>query len=276
MYKGQSAIANRRDKPRNLDRTLTDLADGLRRWPLWWALARQDVLRRYRGSILGPLWITLSMGVTVAAIGLIWSQLFKIPVADYIPFLCLGIMIWTLITNLFIDGCNSFISAQGMIQQTNLPISLFVYKSVCNNLLLLLHNAAVFAVVVVFFPVPVGMVTLLAIPGLLLLVVNGVWVGLFFGTVCARYRDLPPIVTSVLQVAFFVTPVFWKPEQFASRSLIVDANPFHHALALVRQPLLGQAPQAMSWLVIAAIAVAGWVLTLAVLARYRRQIVFWV
>lgn len=260
----------------DLAQALADLSAGLERWPLWWALAWQDIRRRYRGSLLGPLWITLTMGVTVGAIGIIYSQLFGIEIDSYMPFLCLGILLWSLILGLTVEGCNAFIGAQGTIHQTRLPLSLFVMKSVCHNLLLFAHHVVIFAVVAALFPVVFGWTTLLAIPGLVLYVLNGVWIGLLFGTLCARFRDIPPIVTSVMQVAFFVTPVFWHPDQLGHRRFIAEANPFYHYLAVVRQPLLGQIPPFESWAVVLLATVAGWILALTVFARCRRSIVFWV
>lgn len=45
--------------------------------PAW-----QDILQRYRGSVLGPVWIVLSTGVLIGAIGFLYGRLFRIELAD--------------------------------------------------------------------------------------------------------------------------------------------------------------------------------------------------
>lgn len=57
---------------------LQDLRDGISRWQLWGLLGWQDILQRYRRSVLGPFWITASMGVLVTALGLLYANLFRI------------------------------------------------------------------------------------------------------------------------------------------------------------------------------------------------------
>jgi len=53
-------------------------------------LGWQDIRQRYRRSSLGPFWLTISMGVLIGALGFVFSALFEMAVADFIPFLTLG------------------------------------------------------------------------------------------------------------------------------------------------------------------------------------------
>jgi ABC-2 type transport system permease protein/lipopolysaccharide transport system permease protein len=56
---------------------LLDVASGLARWPLWMRLGWNDILKRYRRSVLGPFWLTASMGIMVAALGVLYANLFN-------------------------------------------------------------------------------------------------------------------------------------------------------------------------------------------------------
>ena len=138
------------------------------------------------------------------------------------------------------------------------------------------HNAAVFVVVAAVFAVWPGWTGLLALPGLLLLCLNGIWAGLLLGIVSARFRDVPPIVTSVVRICFFVTPIIWMPELLPARTLVLDANPFFHLVEVVRAPLLGQMPGLASWIAVLVMTAAGWLVTFAFFRRYRRRIAYWV
>ena len=239
-------------------------------------LGWQDIRRRYRRSMLGPFWLTISMGVLVGALGTLYGTLLKVEIADYVPFLALGFIVWTLISGLVNDGCTAFISAESIIKQTNLPLSVHVYRMVWRNFLIFCHNVAIFVVVAVLFAIWPGWTGLLALPGLVLLCLNGIWVGLLLGIISARFRDVPPIVASVVRILFFVTPIIWMPELMPGRAFVLDFNPFFHFVELVRTPLLGQLPGLVSWLAVSGITLGGWLVAFALLRRYRWRIAYWV
>ena len=255
---------------------LLDVVEGARASYLWGRLGWQDIRQRYRRSKIGPFWLTISMGVMVGAMGMLYAGLFKIDVADYLPFIALGFIVWGLISGLITDGCAAFIGAEGIIKQVGLPLSVHVYRVVWRNLIIFGHNILIFVVVAVLFSIWPGWVGLLALPGLALLCLNGVWAGLLLGLVSARFRDVPQIVASIVQVFFFLTPIIWKPELLPGRALVLDLNPFFHFVELVRTPLLGQAPGLASWLAVLGITLGGWLLTLAMYRRYRWRIAYWV
>ena len=262
--------------PSRLVAALVDVAKGARAVHLWRMLGWQDVRQRYRRSKLGPFWLTISMGVLVGTLGVLYASLFKIAVADYLPFVAAGFIVWSLIAGFINEGCAAFIDAGAIIKQIAVPLSVHVYRVVWRNMIVFVHNFIIFVIAAVVFAIWPGWTALLAIPGLVLLCVNGIWVGLLLGLISARFRDIPQIVTSVVQVAFFLTPIIWKPEQLPERTLILDLNPFFHVVGLVRGPLLGHAPELVSWVVVLSIALGGWLVTLAMYRRYRWRIAYWV
>ena len=253
-----------------------DIAEGARAIRLWGLLGWQDVRHHYRRSVLGPFWFTISMGTLVGALGVLYAGLFKAEIADYLPFIATGFIVWGLVSGLINEGCSAFIGAERVIKQVGLPLSIHVYRLVWRNFIVLAHNALIFVVVAVLFSVQPGWAGLAALPGLALLGLNGVWVGLLLGLLCARFRDVPQIVGSIVQIAFFLTPIIWKPELLSERALVVDLNPFYHLLELVRAPLLGQAPRPVSWFVALGITLGGWALALAAYRHYRWRISYWV
>jgi homopolymeric O-antigen transport system permease protein len=253
-----------------------DVTEGARAWYLWGLLGWQDIRQRYRRSMIGPFWLTISMGALVAGLGVLYSGLFRIEVANYLPFVALGFIVWGLVSSLFTDGCATFISAEGIIKQASLPLSVHVYRVVWRNLIIFGHNIVIFFIVAVIFSIWPGWTGLLALPGLVLICLNGVWLALLLGLVSARFRDVPQIVASLVQVAFFLTPIIWKPELLPGRTWILDFNPFFHFLELVRAPLLGQMPTLASWLTVLGITLAGWFLTFAMYRRYRWRVAYWI
>ena len=254
---------------------LQDVVEGACAFRLWGMLGWQDVRQRYRRSTLGPFWLTISMGALVGGLGVLYAGLFRMDVADYLPFVAAGLIIWGLLSGLITEGCAAFIGAEGIIKQVNLPLSVHVYRVVWRNLIVFAHNVAIYVAAAVIFSIQPGWTGLLVLPGLALLCLNGVWMGLLFGLVSARFRDVPQIVASVVQVAFFLTPIIWKPELLPDRAFLLDLNPFFHLVELVRAPSLGQAPGLVSWLAAAGITLGGWLVTLLMYRRYRWRIAYW-
>jgi ABC-type polysaccharide/polyol phosphate export permease len=160
-----------------------------------------------------------------------------------------------------------------------LPWSLLVARLVLRNLLMLAHNMAIVVVVLVIFRVWPGMPLLILPATLALVVVLLTMASLFLAVIGARFRDMAPIVQNGLQVAFFVTPILWMPEALsagrAAFTWLIDYNPFHHVLEIVRRPLLGEWPTLINLGVVLGLTVVMTALALAVFARGRSRIIFW-
>ena len=88
------------------------------------------------------------------------------------------------------------------------------------NLVTFAHNVTIIPLLYLVFGIWPGWPVLLAPIGLAIVTVNGFWIGLLVGTLCARFRDMPQIVASLMQIAFFVTPVMWKTGPVAARGVV--------------------------------------------------------
>ena len=262
--------------PRRVGRALEDIGLGFRRWRLPVALAQLDIRNRYRGSVLGPMWLTLSTAVTFAALGLLYSTLFKMDLHDYLPFLVVSLILWNVFSQLIGEACTSLTAAEGIIRQLPLPFTVHVLRCLMRNVVIAAHNLPLILVVFVIFGINPGLTALLAIPGMMLFVLNGFAVVMFLGMLCARFRDIGPIVGTVTQLAFFVSPVLWKPELLHDRQVWLVLNPVYDVMEVVRGPLLGQSPSLLIWFAAIAITAIVCAMSLAFFVRFRGRIAFWV
>lgn len=196
---------------------------------------------------------------------------------EFLPFLAAGIILWAFITGTINEGCTGFIDAEGIIKQLPIPLFVHILRVLWRNLLILSHNILILPLVLLVMGKGLSFAVLLAIPGVLLVILCLSWVAFLFAMLCARYRDLPQIVASVLQVAFYLTPIIWMPSLLPDRAGVVFLvlNPFYHLLELIRGPLLGQVPSLNSWIVVAGITVFGWLFTLFVFSRLRKRVAYW-
>lgn len=262
--------------PVQFRKAVADIADGWKHRALWSTIGLHQIRQKYRRSIIGPFWITISMGVMVAAIGVLYSQIFKIDVKEYLPYLAAGFFVWGLISNLILDGCQTFISADNLIKQLSAPLSVHAYRVLWSNLLTVAHTIWIFVAVALLFGVKPGLTVLLFVPGFALVLLNGLWIALLLGLLSARFRDIPMIVASIVQVMFFMTPIFWRPSMLPGRAVLLDGNPLYHLVTVMRSPLLGQAPALENWIAVMLIALVGWALTAAFYTAYRWRIAYWV
>src|SRR5882724_799219 len=254
----------------------SDMIAGLASWRLWVRLGWNDILQRYRRSILGPFWLTASMAIMIVALGVLYARLFNTPVEDFLPFLCVGLLVWNLVASFLTEGGTLFTGSESYIKQIRLPYSVYVFRSSWSKLIIFAHNFVIYFGILLYFEIWPGAVALLAIPGLLLVLVNGAAATLFIGMVSARFRDVPQVLNSVVQFVFFVTPIMWKPELLRNRTFIADFNPFFHLLEIVRAPLLGSLPSTKSYIAVLLITLVNVVIVGAFFARFRSRISYWV
>lgn len=257
-------------------KALMDLWNGWRKRALWTTIGLHDIRQRYRRSVIGPFWITISTGIMIGALGLLYSQIFRVDTSEYLPYLAAGFFAWGLISNLVIEGCQAFNSSDYLIKQLSAPLSIYVYRVVWSNVLTAAHNIWIFIIVAIWFKVEIGWSILVALPALFLILINGLWAGLLLGLLSARFRDIPMIVASIVQVMFFITPIFWKPEMLPGRSFLLDANPFYHFVEILRGPMLGQMPTLENWLAVLLVTALGWFVALAAYTAYRWRLAYWV
>jgi len=252
-----------------------DLAEGARRLDIWLGLAWLDLKLRYRRTLVGPFWLPLSSLVTIAIMGLVYARLFHMELASYFPYLASGLALWTLISSFINDAPAVFISAAHVAHQTPLPFSLYVLRRVANALIQFAHTSVSFWAVAICFHVPMGLKTLMVVPGLLMLSIFGFWVTLALGTICLRFRDLAQVIAVATQTLFLVTPIFWSVEQLSDYRWLAWWNPVYHLLEVCRAPMLGKPIPWGSWGAVTLLNAAGCLIAFAVFARCRRRLAYW-
>ena len=253
-----------------------DLAAGLARSWLWLALARNDLRQRYFGSVLGAFWITANIAAMTTALVLVFSGRQGGSAGNYAAYVALGLILWQFIQTGLNEACVLFSVAADTLRQVPLPVSVQPFRLVTRQLLILLHNLAVVPVLLLVFRIaPSPLIWTLA-PALLLMIVTLFSTGLLLGLAGERFRDTPQIVGNVLQLLFFLTPIFWMPGMLGhERTWFVGANPVFAFIDIVRAPLLGGSPMPHSWPVAATVALASALGAVAALGRTRSSLAYW-
>jgi len=253
-----------------------DLRDGACDWRLSLLLGWSELRRRYRRSLLGPFWITLSMAIFILLVGGVFSQLSSSSMREFMPYIATGYATWLLLSSFVTDGCTVFIASLRFLRQMRLPKTTFVLASVWRNLLVFAHNLPVVLVILALAGVRPTPWTLMLIPAFLATAAAGLILVLVLGMIAARFRDLIPIVTSLLQLLFFLTPVLYQPARLGQAGRLLAFNPATHFIEIMRSAFLGEAPPATSWLAVLGMLVAGAIGGFLLFARFRARITYWV
>jgi lipopolysaccharide transport system permease protein len=219
------------------------------------------------------------MAVTITTIGLVFGLIFGTPMQVFLPYLASGIIMWGLVSGLLNDGSQAFIAAEAIIKQIPLPKLAHIIRVVWRNLLTAAHNIVIFPIVLLAVGAGTSWSVLLFPLGLSILVLSVSGLVLILAVISARFRDVPPIVNSLVTVAFYVTPVIWMADNLGDNQLahlLLGLNPFYHLLQVARLPLLGQLPTVENWSLALLSAGVFWALGLAIYRKFENKIAYWV
>ncbi|MGN8112279.1 ABC transporter permease [Paraburkholderia sp. 22098] len=253
-----------------------DLKQSMASYRLWTLLGWLEIRQRYARSRVGPFWLTISMGVMIGSIGVVYGSLFGQKMSDYLPFLAISLVMWTMFAQTVQEGSIAYINSATYIRQAATPKLIYVFQVMWRNLVILAHNFIIVLILLAVYGVKDWAVLPVFIPALLLYLANALWVAMLAGLVSARFRDLPQIISALVQIAFYVTPIIYRPDSLKRFSFIVELNPLAHLIELVRAPLIGQMPSPTTWFVALGLAVVGWTFALAMTGRYLKRIPYWV
>jgi ABC-type polysaccharide/polyol phosphate export permease len=250
-----------------------DIVESFRRSRLWVALGLNDIAARYRGSVLGPFWITITTAAFVIGIGVVYAELMHVPAQRYVPWMATGIVVWNMCVQIITEGSNAYIEGTPIIQATAIPLPVFIWRVVLRSLINFAHQLPVILGVALYFHYFLTINVPMFLVGLALLVINCSWMAFMGAIISARFRDIQQVINTVLQLLFFLSPVIWIPSEMSALSKALQLNPFYHMLDVTRSPLLGTPTSLYSLGYLVVMAAIGWVLTFGLFAAVRRRIV---
>jgi lipopolysaccharide transport system permease protein len=243
---------------------------------LWALLSWYDIKQRYRRSVLGPLWLTISTAILIGTLGLLWSTLFKTNLREYLPFFATGSVVWTFFSTQLNEAATGYTQFENLIKQIRLPYPSYILRLVCRNLIIFAHNFVIVIFVISVIGTGWSWTALIALPGLLLFSAAAFFASQIVAIICTRFRDMVPVVQNLVTVVYFLSPIMWQPKSLPARQQwVVELNPLSYLLDIVRMPLLGQIPSVLTWGVSVALAAVLGLLSHALFKRYRNRISYW-
>ena len=254
-----------------------DLWGGLKFWRMSHLIGIYEIRNRYARSRVGQFWLTISTGIYVTVVGFVWSVLWKVSIHELLPHYAVSVIIWLFISGTIAESATLFHSKSHFFINQGMDFSTAIYALGYRNAFIFLHNIPIVILIHIILDIPFNYNIIYAIPGIVILLSALTWVSYLFALLCVRYRDAIQAVQSFLTVAFFLTPILWRPEQVPSdMAYLVDFNPFAFLIAVVRDPLLGEAPSFYVWAASIIFACGGLIISMPIIGHCRNRIIYWI
>ena len=253
-----------------------DFCDALKNSLKWLYLGLIDIQLRYRRSIIGPWWVTISTGIMVATLGFLWSKIFGTNISTYRPFFAIGYVIWGWMSSQIIDASQGFSQFESTILQINQAFHIYILRLVVRQTLILLHNSVIVLIVLVFIGNGIPLTSLISIPALIIVQMIIFFASVTIAIFCTRFRDMVQVVASLVQIVFFLSPILWDSSSLKGKAYLVELNPVYHWIEIIRAPLLGVVPSLSSWIWSLATLLFAAIISFYFLGRYKTRIAYWI
>jgi ABC-2 type transport system permease protein len=180
----------------------------------FWVLVVKDFKSRYRAQALGLFWSFAHPLIMMVTLTIAFKHILKVQIANFQIFYLVGAVIWQFVSNSVLATTGSMLDNAGLVKRTTFPRFLFPVAAVCSHLIHFgMEMLLVFAFFLIYPEAYHFNASLLALPFLaLFLVVINVGIGLTTCGLNVRYRDVYYLVTSVLTMGFWITPILYSTD----------------------------------------------------------------
>ncbi|WP_059021770.1 ABC transporter permease [Vibrio coralliirubri] len=251
-----------------------DFQQSIKEREFWLTLAWVELKRSYSGTRLGVFWRPLSATIVGLTLGVVYSIILQQPAGEYVPYVITGLVVWTFISQLIIEGGKIFYANASQIKEVPLSYLSYVYKYLIRNSISLLFSFLPVVIVLTYFGHIFDSRIFQTLFGVFLVSLNGFWVSIILGIATLYLKDLTEFTANFMRLVFFITPVLWTPEMAGAKGAIVIYNPLYYYLDIIRSPLIGHDINTHSYLITSSITVVGIVISYFIYNRSRDKISF--
>ena len=251
-----------------------DIAESARMWRVVGLIALTDMVARYRRTLLGPLWIVIGLAFGSLGLGLLWSELWGMPKSEIVPSITVGFLVWIFISTCILEGSACLLNDITTIQNMRTPISFYSLLCLAKQLINFAHSLLIILCVSVVFPPDDLLMVLWAIPALLIITVFLFLASTLLAILCARFRDIQPLLAAVMPMLFFLSPVLFRVQQAEDISWLIWLNPFTYFIVLIVS-LAGERTTTVCCRFRICIVLACYVALFVLMQKKRSQIVYW-
>lgn len=258
---------------------LQDYRDSLRHPEFWIYATWLELVTKYRRSKLGILWALMPPFLYAFGVGWFFGMLQGVDPIEFIPHLGIGYVVFRLVTVAISESTTACATHASFIMDGRTRLTDYVLRVVAKALFYFVLATPVITIALVMSGSVSLAGVLVAVPALLMVLLNIAWIGAVVAVVGARFPDVSQLVGSALMFSFLFTPIIWQASQVplgTMRGTIARANPLFHFVEIVRAPLLEEPLERLSIVYVAVLTVLGWGVAAWVYRRYAKFVPMWV
>jgi len=242
---------------------------------IWAYLSYVDIVNQYRRTLLGPVWILLSLVIFSVAMGTVYSKVFSISFSEYVTYITTGMIAWNWAAGILVGSGMVYVSNSGLLLDHPVDKSYLIWANAMSQLIVFIHQFPVILFFYIFGLVKVNLNILYIFPSLAIVFMINVGLASVLSIVITKYRDFHKILTNLTIIIMLTTPIFWMTDiMTGARSLIYLMNPFYYIIEIIRDPLLGKEPSLFKYSVSILIAISSMLLGTIMHKKYSKGVVF--
>lgn len=203
-------------------------------------LVKWDIKYKFRGTKIGILWTILQPLLLTLIIAAMFGFVFHQEMGEYAPYILSGLIVWDVINGAVVNNSNSFLQAETYIKQFSHPVVIYPLRVSLVSIITFFIAISAFLVWMLIIYPQYFIIGILSLP---------LTTTIYFIMSCAlstisshihiRFRDYPYVMSLVMQVLWYISPVFFKRDMFLNSKFlyyIFKYNPITQLLELLRKP----------------------------------------
>lgn len=238
--------------------------------------SKLDYSLRFRRTKLGIFWNILTIILTVSMISLIWSTIFDINFKIYLPNLLFGMTIYNFLAGNIVSSSELVSSKYSEeIQSLETPLSFYIFRHLLSSVFDYLSYFVVFVPILFFLVDNFNYNMFLLFPAYILIILNIIWISFLLSFLGSRFRDIQPLLKTLLGVGMMLTPVLWDKNLLGEYQYFAYLNPLTFFIESVKYPFLGENPGYIPFLGLLLIGILGIVFTAKITNQFYKKLPYW-
>ncbi len=181
-------------------------------------LAKRDFIVRYKQAFAGIMWALIKPLISILVFGYISSKINSAEsTALNFLYVASAMLLWQLFSSVFNDVSNSIVSNANLFSKVYFPKIIIPLSTILVCLVDFLISLIILIVLFIVSGQVVHWQIVLAPLFVVLTVINGLGLGLYFATINVKFRDIKFIVPVVLQFGMYVSPVIFNTRYYLDR-----------------------------------------------------------
>lgn len=177
------------------------------------SLVVRDLKARYRGSVLGFLWTFLNPLLLMATYTLVFSVYIRIEMEKYTAFLLSGLLPWIWFSSSLLMGSTSIVEGGSLMKKVFFPAQVLPTVTVLANTVNFLLSLPFLFLLLLLFRIKIGWPLLALLPIMAIQLLFTMGLVLIISALTVHYRDLSQLLSNLLTLWFFLSPIIYPASQ---------------------------------------------------------------